>query len=157
SSSQTGQDGGGASDGVNWLPQVSQMKAGITRLSAPSWPGLSRPSTSWPYSKTWMPGTGPDITTPGVCRRCQLDRVYTLTSGTFGTEPRGEEPPPFGPDDLRRGLRRLGFASGIFSGFGVTGPSRYSKPSFSASVSSLTMMTRTWPPALSLPNSTSSA
>src|SRR5215831_12169563 len=31
SSWQIGQDGGGSSDGVNWLPQVSQMKAGITR------------------------------------------------------------------------------------------------------------------------------
>src|SRR5262249_5832433 len=31
SSSQIGQDGGGASEGVNWLPQVSQMKAGMTR------------------------------------------------------------------------------------------------------------------------------
>src|SRR5262245_31117511 len=83
--------------------------------------------------------------------------AYTLTSGTFGTEPRGEEPPPFGPDGLRRGLRRLRFASGIFSGLGVTGPSRYSKPSFSKPASSFTVTTRTWPPPLSLPNRTSSA
>src|SRR5215470_18630026 len=85
--------------------------------------------------------------------------AYTLTSGTLGTEPRGGGPPsPLGPDGLRRGGRRLGLAPtgcGIFSGFGVTGPSRYSKPSFSAPFSSLTAMTRTWPPALSLPNKTS--
>src|SRR2546428_466241 len=64
---------------------------------------------------------------------------YTLTRGTLGTEPRGEGPPPFGPDGLRRGLRRLRLASGIFSGFGVTGPSRYSKPSFSIPDSSFVM------------------
>src|SRR5262245_29401745 len=86
--------------------------------------------------------------------------AYTLTRGTFGTEPRGgDEPPspPLGPEGLRRGRLRLGLASGIFSGLGVTGPSRYSKPSLSAPASSFTTITRTWPPALSLPNNTSSA
>src|SRR5262245_32636835 len=80
----------------------------------------------------------PDNTCPRLGRGLRQSS-YTLTSGTFGTEPRGgDEPPsPFGPEGgLRRGLRRLGFASGIFSGFGVTGPSRYSKPSLSAPASS---------------------
>src|SRR5581483_11810443 len=73
-----------------------------------------------------------------------------LTSGTFGTEP------PFGPEFLGgfglRGAR--GFAvrcAGTFSGFGVTGPSRYSKPSVSLPCSSLVRITRTWPPFFSLP------
>src|SRR5262249_62045053 len=83
-------------------------------------------------------------------------RHSALPGGTVGPEPRGDGPPACGPDGLRRGLRRLGFV-GIFSGLGVTGPSRYSKPSFSAPTSSLVRMTRAWPPALSLPNKTSSA
>src|SRR5262249_52742086 len=87
---------------------------------------------------------------------------YTLTSGTFGTEPRGDEPPsPRGPGGLLRrcapGLRFGLVRIGIFSGLGVTGPSGNSKPSLLSPVSSLRSITRTWPPALSLPNSTSSA
>src|SRR6266566_9828637 len=31
-----------------------------------SWPGLTRPSTSWPQKKTWMPGTSPVMTTEYV-------------------------------------------------------------------------------------------
>ncbi len=29
---------------------------------SPSWPGLSRPSTSFSDAKTWMPGTRPGMT-----------------------------------------------------------------------------------------------
>src|SRR5215831_11225366 len=88
---------------------------------------------------------------------------HTLTSGTFGTEPRDDDGPPSprGPGGLLRRCapgRRFGRVRiGIFSGFGVTGPSGNSKPSFSSPDSSLTSMTRTWPPDLSLPNRTSSA
>src|SRR5580692_1433806 len=32
---------------------------------APSWPGLSRPSTSFFAAKTWMPGTSPGMTRQG--------------------------------------------------------------------------------------------
>src|SRR5262249_3009854 len=54
-------------------------------------------------------------TLSATCRRRALPNdagltCYTLTSGTFGTEPRGEEPPPFGPDGLRRGRRAVGLA-----------------------------------------------
>src|SRR4029077_10713078 len=84
----------------------------------------------------------------------------TLTRGTLGTEPRGDGGPPLplGPDGLRRGLRRLGFTSGIFSGLGVIGPSRYSNASFSAPVSSsLAAMPRSVPPVCTFPNRTSPA
>jgi len=47
--------------------------------------------------------------------------------------------------------------SGSRSGFGVTGPSRYSNPSVSTPASSLFRITRTWPPDFNRPNSTSSA
>src|SRR5262249_10540703 len=84
---------------------------------------------------------------------------HTLTSGTLGTEPRGLGGPlsPFG--GLRRDDpdARFGLTFAGISGFGVIGPSGNSKPSFSAPLSSLTRTTRTWPPALSLPKSTSSA
>src|SRR5262245_51473992 len=91
--------------------------------------------------------------------------AYTLASGTFGTVVRDPPPPPppLGAGGRGRrggGGRRLALArrgSGSFSGFGVTGPSRYSKPSLSWPSSPLTTITRTWPPPLSLPNSTSSA
>src|SRR5688572_31442637 len=92
---------------------------------------------------------------------------HALTSGTFGTEPRRGEsppppPPPFGPGGLLRradGGRRFGLArgTGTFSGFGVTGPSRNSKPSLSRPAPSLVTITLTCPPFLSLPNNTSSA
>src|SRR5262249_5777816 len=36
------------------------------RVSSPSWPGSSRPSTSCLYHKTWMPGTRPGMTMPLV-------------------------------------------------------------------------------------------
>src|SRR5882672_8752369 len=81
----------------------------------------------------------------------------TFTSGTFGTEPRGGggPPSPRGPGGLLRRCapgRRFGRVRiGIFSAFGVTGPSGNSKPSLLSPDSSLTSMTRTWPPALSLP------
>ena len=86
---------------------------------------------------------------------------HTLTNGTFGTVPRGGGPSSsFGPGGLLRrgpGLR-LGLAvAGIFSGLGVTGPSGNSKPSLSTPVSFLSTTTRTCPPDLSLPKSTSSA
>src|SRR5437667_294526 len=70
--------------------------------------------------------------------RCK-PRYYTLTSGTFGTEPPRGGPPPSDPGGLRRGAeRRLGLAvfGGIFSGLGVTGPSGYSKPILSLPTSS---------------------
>src|SRR5205823_1219077 len=85
--------------------------------------------------------------------------AHTLTSGPRETGPLG---PPLGPPGFGlRGTVRLR-APGSFSGFGVTGPSTYSKPIFSwvvpsAAASSFTRTTRTWPPPLSLPNSTSSA
>jgi len=65
------------------------------------------------------------------------------------------DPPPLGPLGFGlRGTVRLR-APGSFSGFGVTGPSTYSKPIFSALASSLasslTSTTRTWPPPFSLP------
>src|SRR5215207_946595 len=92
---------------------------------------------------------------------------HTLTSGTFGTVL--TPPPPPGPFGLfgfldlpnARGFIRFGRFLTAFvtsrSGFGVTGPSGYSKPSASFSFSGLSTMTRTAPPDLSLPNSTSSA
>src|SRR5215203_2557868 len=53
---EAGHDGGG------WLT------GRVQRLSlTPSWPGLSRPSTSsdtHPRAKTWMPGTRPGMTVP---------------------------------------------------------------------------------------------
>src|SRR5438034_3230801 len=41
-----------------------------------SWPGLSRPSTSSSRQerKTWMPGTGPDMTRSGLLRQILLQR-----------------------------------------------------------------------------------
>src|SRR5438094_4797276 len=76
---------------------------------------------------------------------------YTFTSGTFGTEPRGDDGPPSprGPGGLLRRCvpgRRFDLVRiGIFSCFGVTGPSGNSKPSLASPVSSLMSMTRTWP------------
>ena len=77
--------------------------------------------------------------------------AQALMSGTFGTEPFLER----GRGDERRFFGRT--TAGSFSGLGVTGPSRNSKPTLSRPFSSLSTMTRTWPPPLSLPNSTSSA
>src|SRR5215207_2285410 len=107
---------------------------------------------------------------PGRRRRLGFERPlpdvarHTLTSGTFGTVLTPPPPPgPFGFRDLpnARGLIRFGRFLTAFvtsrSGFGVTGPSGYSKPSASFSFSGLSTMTRTAPPDLSLPNSTSSA
>src|SRR4029077_4720117 len=96
---------------------------------------------------------------------CSMSLAHTLTSGPREAGPFDPPPgpllgPPPGPLGLGlRGTVRLR-APGNFSGFGVTGPSKNSKPIFScgsAAVSSLTRTTRTWPPPLSLPNSTSSA
>src|SRR5712672_3955299 len=74
---------------------------------------------------------------------------HTLTSGPREAGPLG---PPLGPPDFGlRGVVRLR-VPGSFSGFGVTGPSTYSKPILSLLVaSSLTSTTRTWPPPLSWP------
>src|SRR5438552_15161206 len=83
----------------------------------------------------------------------------TLTSGTFGTEPRGDggRPSLRGPGGLLRRCvpgRRFGRVRiGFFSGFGVTGPSGNAMPSLVSPASSLTSMTRTWPSALLLLNS----
>src|SRR6201999_670932 len=88
------------------------------------------------------------------------DDDQTLTSGTFGTEPRppGGVPPPFGPGgvglrgDARR-LARLLRGSGSFSCLGVTGPSGYATPSLSRPVySPFPTPTRTCPPVLRRPN-----
>src|SRR5258708_1699079 len=109
-----------------------------------------------------------------------IEKPYTLTSGIFGTDPRlgGVAPPsPRGPGGLARCFgppppppppppRRLLFrrSGGIFSGFGVTGPSRNSKPSLSSvalspvspsPLSSLITTPPTWRPFLSFPNTTS--
>src|ERR1700736_5185481 len=87
-----------------------------------------------------------------------ISSAQTLTSGPRDAGPFG---PPLGPLGFGlRGTVRLR-APGSFSGFGVTGPSTYSQPIFSCpaspAASSFTSTTRTWPPLLSLPNSTSSA
>ena len=58
-------------------------------------------------------------------------------------------------EERRLALARRG--SGSFSGRGFTGPSGYSKLSLLLPASSVTTTTRTWPPYLSRPNSTSSA
>src|SRR5215207_8294584 len=98
---------------------------------------------------------------PGRRRRLGFERPlpdvarHTLTSGTFGTVL--TPPPPPGPFGLIRFGRFLTAFVTSRSGFGVTGPSGYSKPSASFSFSGLSTMTRTAPPDLSLPNSTSSA
>src|SRR5258708_27726213 len=34
----------------------------IANMAPPSWPGLSRPSTSYFFAKAWMPGTRPGMT-----------------------------------------------------------------------------------------------
>src|SRR6478752_8592619 len=39
----------------------------------PSWPGLSRPSTSWLQRKSWMPGSSPGMT-KSKSFRLQLQR-----------------------------------------------------------------------------------
>ena len=49
------------------------------------------------------------------------------------------------------------YTDGVVTGFGMIGPSGYSKASDSAPASSLTRMTLTWPPDFSFPNRTSSA
>src|SRR5262249_37030654 len=89
---------------------------------------------------------------------CSADQTLTsgpFDGGAFEPPPGPAPPPPFGP--LGFGGLRLR-APGSFSGFGVTGPSTDSEPIFARPVpSSLTTTTRTWPPPLSLPNSTSSA
>ena len=95
------------------------------------------------------------VAAPNEYGACQLEKrtcavmrltneLYTLTSGTFGTVPPRGGPPPspssFGPGGFLRtpGLRGLRARfSGIFSGFGVTGPSRNSKPSLLLPSSSL--------------------
>src|SRR5690348_8633305 len=97
-----------------------------------------------------------------ICRTKQKGRLLSrpfvdhllapqaLTIGPLETGPLVPPPPPlFGPPF--GGLRLRG---GRFSGFGVTGPSTYSKPILSLAVaSSLTSTTRTCPPPLSWPNS----
>src|SRR5215207_215853 len=101
---------------------------------------------------------------PRQPRRSEPARItYALTNGTFGTEPRPEEsgPPELPPSPplleggfgLRCGDFRFGFApiAGNFSGFGVIGPSRYSKPSASRPTSFLRTTTFTWPPSFNLP------
>ena len=86
----------------------------VTRLSVQKLPP--------PQKK--KPDLGPAF--PNNCN----DRSQAF-SGTFGTEPRPDPllpGPPFGPDGFGlRGAERLAFGrlTGIFSGFGVTGPSRY--------------------------------
>src|SRR5258706_12360776 len=95
---------------------------------------------------------------PAVLRRAgsqfAISVAQTLTSG-----PREAGPfePPLGPLGFGlRGTLRLR-VPGSFSGFGVTGPSTYSKPIFSwaasPATSSFTRTTRAWPPPFSLPNS----
>ena len=78
---------------------------------------------------------------PGVkARPCLLvleAKLQTFASGTFGTVLRLA----LGRGDERR--LALGRTAGSFSGFGVTGPSRNSKPSLSRPASSLLTTTRT--------------
>src|ERR1035437_5028720 len=73
----------------------------------------------------------------------RVGTTHALISGTFGTVPRlPPSPLNFGHGEERRlALRRT--ATGSFSGFGVTGPSRNSKPSLSRPASSLLTTTRT--------------
>ena len=50
-------------------------------LITPSWPGLSRPSTSWDYaSKTWMPGPRPGMTLERPSETSWPPTVSTRTS-----------------------------------------------------------------------------
>jgi len=44
-------------------PRLSSRKPSKAGQFFPSWPGLSRPSTSLQQSKAWMPGTRPGMTT----------------------------------------------------------------------------------------------
>src|SRR4051812_4684361 len=115
------------------------------------------------WNRSALNDNGPALAGRPIQISVSLLTGQTLTSGTFGTEPRGgDEPPspPLGPPGGRglRGPRRFALAgAGTFSGFGVIGPSGNSKPILSRPFSSLRTITRTWPPDLSLPNSTSSA
>src|SRR5215813_14079187 len=96
-----------------------------------------------------LPSCSPDASAIKQLRPTRSN--HTFTSGTFGTEPRGDEgPSPRGPGGLLRRCvpgRRFGRVRiGIFSGLGVTGPSGNSKPSLASPASSFVSMTRTWPP-----------
>src|ERR1035438_2036346 len=83
--------------------------------------------------------------------------AHALISGTFGTVPRLPPSPfSFGHGEERR-LAVGRATAGSFSGFGVTGPSRYSKPSLARPSSSLITITRTWPPDFKWPNRDSTA
>jgi hypothetical protein len=53
--------------GTSFSNQGSGIRVGLEYLPLrsihfSSWPGLSRPSTSWPRRKTWMRGTSPRMT-----------------------------------------------------------------------------------------------
>src|SRR5437879_12883980 len=67
----------------------------LASLPLPSWPGLSRPSTSLaiPTLKTWMPGTSPGMTKLLACGgerlfsvpvMIRLERAFRLDADIFG-------------------------------------------------------------------------
>src|SRR5262249_48612439 len=67
-------------------PDPDILAVHLLRLSVPSWPGLSRPSTSYTRLKSWMPGTRPGMTTDrplldDACHYSGADGAATLANG----------------------------------------------------------------------------
>jgi BMFP domain-containing protein YqiC len=83
---------------------LERPSSAVRRPEEASWPGLSRPSTSFPrtrvQNKTWMPGTSPRMTNGerGLpCDQRQKNPRISLSFRPFGarTPPRPQPPHPW--------------------------------------------------------------